>query len=265
MLAMLRRHYLPESKPPGGIFAAEIQAPKSTRRADLIWQGVTSTSGHALVGHEIKVSRADVLAELSDPTKADAWMKYCNFWYLVIPSLDLVEGLDLPGTWGVLLPPSGRRTRSMTVAVKAPKLDPTDQGPALRTIATWLHWRVNTAEIKMRSAMSEAEKWQQQVAELRLQVPVSERRGPTPDQLVLQRIVAALGVQHSHASGSVDVQLGDWKHPIEVDDVVAVLKDIGAARAIKDKLEFEARVDLDTLKRVLADLDRTIRTFGGAA
>lgn len=58
VLDMLRRHYLPEGKPPGGIFAPEIQSPDGGRRADLIWQGVTAGSGYRLIGHEIKVTRS---------------------------------------------------------------------------------------------------------------------------------------------------------------------------------------------------------------
>src|SRR5690348_2999491 len=71
MVEMLRRHYLPEGRPPAGVFAPEIGSPDGKRRADLIWMPTTIAGGTGLHGHEIKVSRSDLLTELDDPTKAD--------------------------------------------------------------------------------------------------------------------------------------------------------------------------------------------------
>lgn len=88
MLDMLRRHYLPDERRPAYLLAPEIQAPgRSSRRADLIALGMSAATNGALIGHEIKVTRADVQAELGDLTKSDPW--------------------------GIMLPPSGRRTRSV--------------------------------------------------------------------------------------------------------------------------------------------------------
>jgi hypothetical protein len=159
MIAMLRRHYIRDEAHPAGIFAPEIAAPDYGRRADLIWQGVTA-AGRELVGHEVKVSRADLVAELADPSKAESWQRYCDRWWLVVPDMSLTEGLTLPGSWGVLTPPSGRRSRSMTVAVPAPTLTPQEQSPALLTLATWLHWRNHHAEARLARAQAENERLQ---------------------------------------------------------------------------------------------------------
>jgi len=144
VLAMLRRHYLPEGRPPGGAFVPELESPDGRRRADLIWMPTTLAGGKHLIGHEIKVSRADVLAELSDPTKADAWARYCAQWWLVVAHPRLVHGLDIPEAWGLMAPPSGRRTRSMTILRPAPRHEPIELGPAFRQVARWLMYRQET-------------------------------------------------------------------------------------------------------------------------
>lgn len=135
--AMLRRHYLPDSKPAGGIFAAEIGAPDGRRRADLIWLPTTTAGGTGLIGHEVKVTRSDVLAELADPTKAESWAQYCERWWLVVADPALVDGLDVPHAWGVMAPPAGPRRRTMTIVRPAPPLDPKEPGRGMRRVAAW--------------------------------------------------------------------------------------------------------------------------------
>lgn len=138
VLGMLRRHYLPEYRTPQGIFLPEIGAPSGVRRADLIWQ---SFGRGGLVGHEIKVTRADLRHELDQREKCLDWKEYCDRWWLVVPHAALLDGLDIPADWGIMLPPSGRRTRTMTVHRQAPDLHPDTQDPALRRINSWLYWR----------------------------------------------------------------------------------------------------------------------------
>lgn len=75
LVAMLRRHYLPEGRPPGGIFAGEIESPDGRRRADALWAPWSIAGGAGIVGHEVKVSRSDVLTELADPMKAEPWAR----------------------------------------------------------------------------------------------------------------------------------------------------------------------------------------------
>ena len=72
-----------------------------------------------LHGHEVKVSRSDWLAELRDPTKADAWRRYCDRWWLVAPR-DVVRD-DLPEGWGHLAPTASGTLRVVT---HAPLLNP---------------------------------------------------------------------------------------------------------------------------------------------
>lgn len=242
MLAMLRRHYLPEGRPPGGIFAPEIVAPNSLRRADLIWQGVTAGSGYELVGHEIKVNRADVLAELADPTKSDPWQRYCHRWWLVIPHVALIDGLELPPTWGVLTPPSGRRTRSCTVSRPAPDLKPHDPAPAYLTLATWLHWRHNTAASQLKSAQEQLQSVREHAEHLRRQIPRENTR-VSPEQEVVAEIVRRLGgVEYSN--------IGGWERRIHIDDVVDALTDLGLIQKKAEDARDNVQYRRDELRRM---------------
>lgn len=225
LIGLLRRHLIPDETKPAGVFAPEIQAPgPSARRADLIWWGATAASGRELVGYEIKVNRADLVAELADLTKSDPWQRYCDRWNLVLAHPSLADGLDLPPTWGVLAPPSGRRTRTMTVLAPAPKLDPADQGPALATLLAWLHWRHRDLDLRHQALRREADVLTTRLEDLRLLVP-AEHGNRRDEQQMVARIVRALGVDHRGA-------LGSWRDTVDVDQVVAVLKDVAAANGL---------------------------------
>jgi hypothetical protein len=78
------------------------------------------SNGLALHGFESKISRADLKKELLDPSKAAEFSEYCDYWWLVLSSEELMAGLQCPESWGVLVP-SGK---SLKVAIQAPKLNP---------------------------------------------------------------------------------------------------------------------------------------------
>lgn len=137
MVELLKSHYLPDNVPAGGLLAVEIGSPDGKRFADAIWQSMTRSGGLKLVGHEIKVSRADVIVELTDLSKAEPWMQYCDQWWLTVSDPSLVAGLDIPDAWGVMAPPSGRRKRSMTIIKEAPMLKPLSKDPGLLRLLTW--------------------------------------------------------------------------------------------------------------------------------
>jgi hypothetical protein len=73
----------------------------------------------SLLGFEVKVSRADWLTELRDPSKAEAWARYCHYWTLVVSDVDIVRD-DLPTGWGLLVP----HGKSLRLAVKPTRRDP---------------------------------------------------------------------------------------------------------------------------------------------
>lgn len=253
MIDMLRRHYLPENREPGGIFAPEIQAPGSTRRADLIWQGCTAAGGHELVGHEVKVTRADLLNELAEPAKSDPWQRYCDRWWLVLSDPALMDGLDIPPSWGVLAPPSGRRTRSMTVLVPAPQLKPVEQSPAFKTLAVWLHWRAYRAEGAQRHAETELQYARENVVRLNSQLDRSGTR-ETPTSKVIADIISGLG-------GVRGDRIGSWDG-VTVEDVVTALKDLAAVEAKRVHAEDNLRYLTERLRGLRDSVGRVLSEVG---
>src|ERR1700733_9559218 len=110
ILDALERHYRkPGEARDGEILIAEVSAPGSTRRADLVRIGMWASRGAGIDVHEIKVSRSDWLRELDDPAKAEAWWPHCNrFWVVTVPGV--VQLTELPEGWGLMeMPGSGRR------------------------------------------------------------------------------------------------------------------------------------------------------------
>lgn len=77
-------------------------------------------SSQAIHGHEVKVSRADWLTELRDPSKAEAIKRYCHYWWLVVPDASIVKEGELPEGWGLMV-----QTRAgLRARIKAPRLNP---------------------------------------------------------------------------------------------------------------------------------------------
>lgn len=113
---MLRARYAE----PEWAFMEEV-APKTgggTRYADGVAVNLWSSRGHAVHGFEIKVSRADWLRELKDPSKAEPVFRYCDHWFIVAPKGVVRDG-ELPPTWGLLEVRGG----GLVAAKAAPKLD----------------------------------------------------------------------------------------------------------------------------------------------
>jgi len=113
----LRRHYIkPGEALPGGVFLPEVTL--GSRRADALYIGFTSTRGRHLIGHEVKVSRADWMHELDQAHKAEEWERECHAWYVVAPSTDIVRPEELPPGWGLMVVLPTTRTR-LHIVVKA--------------------------------------------------------------------------------------------------------------------------------------------------
>lgn len=187
---MLRRHYLPEGRPASGILATEIGAPDSARRGDAIWAPLTG-NGTDIVGHEVKVSRSDVLTELADPMKCEAWAQFCTRWWLVVSDPALVDGLDIPETWGIMAPPSGRRTRSMTVLRPAPLRKVHDSGPAWRRLTGWYHHHVAVEIPRLRAHLDVARRDLSAERERNAELH-RERPSATPQQVLVDDIVTRI-------------------------------------------------------------------------
>lgn len=92
----------------------------STRTADAIAMSLWPSRGLELIGFELKISREDWLRELKNPSKADEVAVYCDRWYIVASSNDIVKKEELPPTWGLLV----ATDRGISMKVEASKLEP---------------------------------------------------------------------------------------------------------------------------------------------
>lgn len=119
----------------GAVYLTEVNAPNSTRRADAVHIGLWQNRGGGRIDVcELKTSRSDWLRELESPAKAEAWWPYCNAWWLVVPTTDIVKDGELPPGWGLMTP--GGRGRRFKVVVKPEERKPELTVTLLRTLLT---------------------------------------------------------------------------------------------------------------------------------
>lgn len=100
-------------------------------------------------GFEVKVSRGDWLTELRDPEKAQAWSRYCHYFWLVASSASIVHD-DLPDGWGLLIP----HGVSLRAVVKARRRDPE---PMPLPIVVSVARAVQKTEVAMAAEMRDLE------------------------------------------------------------------------------------------------------------
>lgn len=92
---------------------------RADRWADAVVMSLWPSRGIDLHGIEIKVSRSDLLRELKSPHKAEAVAQHCDFWWIAVGSTKVSDGVDLPRTWGLLVPD---KKKGMKVAKESTKL-----------------------------------------------------------------------------------------------------------------------------------------------
>jgi len=88
--------------------------------ADVVVMGAWGSTAHDIQGFEVKVSRSDWLNEVKKPNKNDSIKQYCDRFWLVITSEDMVKEGELPDSWGMMVV-SGA---GLKIVKKAPKLEP---------------------------------------------------------------------------------------------------------------------------------------------
>lgn len=121
LLELLRKKY-PTDR---GAFAffeniADATGTRASRWADALVMSLWPSRGLTMTGFEVKASRSDWMRELADPSKAEAVMRFCDHWYLVVADASIVQPDELPATWG-LMRLDGRR---LVTSKPAPKLEP---------------------------------------------------------------------------------------------------------------------------------------------
>lgn len=81
-----------------------IDVGRSRGRADAVAFGLWASNKYEAHGFEFKETRADLKAELLDPSKCEYVGRYCAFWWLVVRDEKLIEDLVIPAAWGILAP-----------------------------------------------------------------------------------------------------------------------------------------------------------------
>mgnify|MGYP001589020425 CR=1 FL=1 len=108
MLEALQRRYAPPSYAVLPHVRNGTGFARDPRTADALVMGIWPSRGLELWGVEIKVNRADAMAELKNPAKADAIAQYCDRWYLAVSDAAVIAGLDVPEIWGLLMLKNGQ-------------------------------------------------------------------------------------------------------------------------------------------------------------
>ena len=103
------------------------------RYADAIAMNLWPSRGMEVHGFEIKVSRADLLSELKNPSKSSPIQAFCDRWWLVLSDKSLIKPGELPPTWGLMVV---RGTTQLRVEAEAVKLEP--QPPSIGFVASLL-------------------------------------------------------------------------------------------------------------------------------
>jgi len=110
---------------PSWAFLEEVRDRTSfyaTRSCDAVALGIWKSRGHGMQGFEIKASRSDWLRELADPAKAEAMAIYCERWWIVAGSDEVVRRDELPDGWGLMV--LGPRGLKVTVQAAKRKAEP---------------------------------------------------------------------------------------------------------------------------------------------
>lgn len=127
--AGLRRLLRDRHPPPDWCLAFEVQATREDgglRFADAIAFDTRKGAGMAVHGFELKVSRADWLNEVRDPTKADAGRTLCDFWWIVAGDPGIVPASEVPKGVGLLIVDEGNLAVATFPAHRNPRSENTD-------------------------------------------------------------------------------------------------------------------------------------------
>lgn len=92
----------------------------ASRSIDVLMVGLWPSRGCQIEGMELKVSRSDWLRELKKPAKAEAFVPYCDRWWIVASNKDIVRESELPPTWGLMI----QRGQGIGIVKPAPQLKP---------------------------------------------------------------------------------------------------------------------------------------------
>lgn len=260
LMEMLRASMNAPSRPSPGYLVGEIEAPDSLRRADALFLPLGHERRGQIHGYEFKISRADLRTELLDPMKADPWLRYCNTWTLFVSNAEIINGFEIPESWGIVAPPARPRSRALTVIRPAAKLTPIDQTRAFGKIIARLYYGGDGyTDERVKSMHERLESYEQQTIELARRATDAERRLATadpsqrnPNRELIDEIVA----------GVARAWTPDYRRTIErytSERLIEMLSDVAALEGLRDRLAEQAERDLQDLETVHQERGRRLQ------
>ena len=96
------------------------------RSIDFVVMNLWPSRGLHLTGFELKQSRNDWLRELKQPAKAESYVHYFDYWYLITTSDTMAQMSEVPETWGWLAV-RGNKLVVMKPAPRNPSPTPPDR------------------------------------------------------------------------------------------------------------------------------------------
>ncbi|WP_232676707.1 hypothetical protein [Nocardioides sp. R-C-SC26] len=266
LLALLRTKYVGKEQSEeyaGGVFLEEcgINGGGASSRCDALYVGFTSASGRLLVGHEVKVSRADWRRELAKVGKADFWHDNTHQWWIVAPGPEVVPAEELPEGWGLLYPGG----RGLRVVVKAHTRDVVPGWTAVRSVMARLDTLQRQQMLDFRRDVRDQ---LHRGSEQRIAAEVERRAGgrvltSSHEQRLdmLARIESAFGVEMAN-------YFTDGDHQATPEELAAALTVVRGARTATgrwrslyaDELRdtatrfLEALTDFDAARQALVDI-----------
>lgn len=207
------------------------------RHADAVAIGIWPSTGHQILGFEIKVSRNDFATEMKNPQKSWPVMRYCHRWSLVTPP-GLVKSQELPPNWG-LQTFDGKILRTVK---QAPLLTPE---PITMGFVAALVRRAGEVDANIIGAA--VEKAQEELRE-KHKIDISERLAQHRDRAISE------GQEAVKVVAALKQQLGDvWlsSHNVgEIAQAIKVLEKMGVTRTWNS---------IHALCETLLDLDARLR------
>ena len=239
-----------------------------SRHADAVAIGLWPSRGYEIHGYELKISRSDVQKELSDPSKADAVGKFCDYWWLVVGDLKIIDGLVIPDAWGILYP----KNKVLRVHRKAPKR--ADVTPVHRGFVAAIVRRVCEGWVpKHEHNALKTNALEQAKAELER----DRRYSRENNEHELQLMQAAIKRFEDHTGVSISPRYGDAGelHALnnwELDRIGPAVKVVMQAREAMGRLMWQSddaaalvRAELDGIERAIRNHETSIANRRAAA
>lgn len=110
-IAVALRQHLPEREWALLFEVGNATGHNCRRHADAVGMSLWPSRGFELHGFEFKCSKTDLKREVENPEKADAVGKFCDHWWVVVSDPKVLEGIEVPAAWGIMVLEEGAIVR----------------------------------------------------------------------------------------------------------------------------------------------------------